>query len=123
MLHEMGHTLVLPPDQQFYLLRKNNHKQKIEFNFGNFFHLELIATKHKGFNVIFLKEFLHCLGTTGKLVKMNTRKPKVWDKKGQYSLKNMRIYFRKVVTNPYCYLVDYISAFPFDKRPKTAEEL
>ena len=55
MSHAMGRTLVLPPEQRFYLLNKdsvnNNNgdnatneqqrrRRKTEFDFGDFFHLD-----------------------------------------------------------------------------------
>ncbi len=53
---------MLPPEQRFYLLGKNDHKQKRDFDFGDFFHLDLIAVEHEGFNVISSEELLHPAG-------------------------------------------------------------
>lgn len=57
MSHAMGRTLVLPPEKRFYLLGKADHRQKNEFGFGDFFHLDSIAVEHEGFNVISTREF------------------------------------------------------------------
>jgi len=48
MSHAMGRTLVLPPEKRFYLLGKADHKQKNNFGFGDFFHLDSIAVEHEG---------------------------------------------------------------------------
>lgn len=48
MSHAMGRTLVLPPEKRFYLLGKADHRQKNEFGFGDFFHLDSIAVEHEG---------------------------------------------------------------------------
>ena len=56
MSHAMGRTLVLPPQQRFYLLGKQDASQKTDFDFGDFFHLDSIAVEHEGFNVISSEE-------------------------------------------------------------------
>mmetsp|Transcript_59332 Transcript_59332/g.126134 ORF Transcript_59332/g.126134 Transcript_59332/m.126134 type:complete len:510 (+) Transcript_59332:376-1905(+) len=123
MSHAMGRTLVLPPEQRFYLLGKNDRKQKSDFDFGDFFHLDSIAVEHEGFNVISSEEFLHRLGKTGKLINASTGRPEIWNEKGQHSPNNVRSYFRKVRTNPGWNSMDCIAAFPSQKGPEATEEL
>ena len=67
MSHAMGRTLVLPPEQNIYLLGKTEGKQKNTFSFADFFHLDAISIEHKGFKVITMEEFLNRVGKAGDL--------------------------------------------------------
>ena len=67
MSHAMGRTLVLPPEQQFYLLGKNAEKHKTSFGFNDFFHLDAISIEHRGFKVITMEEFLVRVAMKGEL--------------------------------------------------------
>ena len=59
-----GRTLVLPPQQKFYLL----HKQKAKFGFGHFFHFDSIQAEHDvGLKIISFEEFLEQYVMKGKL--------------------------------------------------------
>jgi hypothetical protein len=70
MAYAMGRTLVLPPEQVFYLLGKNKGKageQRREFSFNHFFHMESIHNEHPGLDIITMKEFLEQEAMTGNL--------------------------------------------------------
>ena len=47
MSHAMGRTLVLPPSQGVYLLRKDRDKQRVHFSFEDFYHMEQIGYEHE----------------------------------------------------------------------------
>jgi len=66
MAHAMGRTLVLPPEQQMYLLGQDH------FSFNDFFHLDSIALEHDGFDIITMEDFLKREGITGGLVNTKT---------------------------------------------------
>eukprot|EP00584_Thalassiosira_punctigera_P025932 CAMPEP_0172579362 /NCGR_PEP_ID=MMETSP1067-20121228/139207_1 /TAXON_ID=265564 ORGANISM="Thalassiosira punctigera, Strain Tpunct2005C2" /NCGR_SAMPLE_ID=MMETSP1067 /ASSEMBLY_ACC=CAM_ASM_000444 /LENGTH=285 /DNA_ID=CAMNT_0013372079 /DNA_START=156 /DNA_END=1017 /DNA_ORIENTATION=+ len=142
MSHAMGRTLGAAAEQRFYLLGKNDHKQKRDFDFGDFFHLDLIAVEHEGFNVISSEELLHPAGQVdqrehrqdGDMERKGAAQPEQreellqegdgdMEEKGQHSLNNVRSYFRKVRTNPGWNSMDCIAAFPSQKGPEATEEL
>jgi len=60
----MGRTLVLPPAQGMYLLRKNDNKQNNHFSFGHFFPFDDMK-EQEGLDLITMEEFL--METWGKL--------------------------------------------------------
>lgn len=123
MSHAMGRTLVLPPEQRFYLLGKTDSKQKNDFGFGDFFHLDSIAVEHEGFNIISSEEFLHRFGKTGKLMNAATGKPEVWDENGRHSMKEASSFYRKIGVNPHWNPSDCIAAFPSEKGSEAIEKL
>jgi hypothetical protein len=110
MSHAMGRTLVLPPEQRFYLLNKNSatkndanaqqQQHKTEFDFGDFFHLDSIALEHVGFNIITTEEFLHRLGSQGKLLNIHTQQPEIWNEDEQSTPQSVKEYLTKVGINP-----------------------
>ncbi|EED90839.1 predicted protein [Thalassiosira pseudonana CCMP1335] len=122
MSHAMGRTLVLPPEQRFYLLGKSDQQQKNDFDFGDFFHLDSIAIEHENFNVISSEEFLQRFGKTGKLNNVQTGKPEIWDEK-QHSSSNVQSYLRKVGLNPVWNPTNCIAAFPSTTGPESVAEL
>lgn len=65
MAHAMGRTLVLPPEQQMYLLGGNS--QRREFSFQDFYPIEQIASHHDGLNIITMEEFLSRQAIPGNL--------------------------------------------------------
>lgn len=67
----MGRTLVLPPEQSMYLLKKGEGKHKNTFTFQDFFELDSVAAEHRGFNVITMEEFL--TRQKGKLFNQQTK--------------------------------------------------
>ena len=74
MSHAMGRTLVLPPEQGFYLLQKSDKKQRSTFSFQDFFHLDAISIEHRGFKVITMEEFLVRVAMKGELRDKNSNK-------------------------------------------------
>jgi hypothetical protein len=120
--HAMGRTLVLPPEQRFYLLGKTDQKQKSDFDFGDFFHLDSIAVEHEGFNVISTEEFLNRYGKTGKLFNVQSGRPDVWDDKN-HNPKSVQTYLRRVGVNPIWNPMQCIAAFPSTVGPDAIEEL
>lgn len=67
----MGRTLVLPPEQPLYLLRKGKSmegkSQRDAFTFAHFFHTEDISKEHAGMDIITMEEFLKREVMTGKI--------------------------------------------------------
>ena len=122
MSHAMGRTLVLPPEQRFYLLSKSDEQQKSDFDFGDFFHLDSIAIEHEGFNVISSEEFLNRYGKTGKLTNAITGKPELWTDVS-HTAYNVKSYFRKIGLNPQWNPMECIAAFPSEKGSDAVNEL
>lgn len=73
MAHAMGRTLVLPPEQRMYLLRKDLGKQRTHFSFAHFFPMLEIAEEHEGLHVITMQEFLETEAMTGNLRNKETK--------------------------------------------------
>jgi len=69
LAHAMGRTLVLPPEQQMYLLQQD--AQKRVFGFQDFFPMHQIASEMSGLKVITMEEFIQREGITGKLKDKN----------------------------------------------------
>lgn len=70
MAASMGRTLVLPPEKKFYLLGKQHggkQKQKHQFSFNDFFHMDSLSKEHKGLSIITMEEFLKREALTGRL--------------------------------------------------------
>lgn len=57
LAYAMGRTLVLPAEQNIYLLRNEGHKRN-RFTFKKFFYFDAIAEEHTGVEVITAEEFL-----------------------------------------------------------------
>jgi len=119
MAHAMGRTLVLPPEQKFYLL--GNDVQKNTFGFGDFFHLDAIAVEHEGFNIITAEEFLQRAGKTGTLTNLRTGKPAVWDDRNKPS--SYRKFLAKVGVNPHWDPGTCIAAIPSGTGAEAIDEL
>eukprot|EP00986_Skeletonema_menzelii_P005115 scaffold1811_cov145-Skeletonema_menzelii.AAC.6 len=72
MAHAMSRTLVMPPSQGMYLLRKDRGKQRVHFSFDDFYHLEQVGYEHAGLHVISMEEFLLTEAMTGNLFNTTT---------------------------------------------------
>jgi hypothetical protein len=128
LAHAMGRTLVLPPEQGIYLLRKEKGEHKKEFTFNDFFHLDSIAIEHDGFNIITMDEFLKRRGITDGLISHKTNQPlkppgSKTDWNGQ-SLNGLWDYLREVGKSPSKWDPwDCIAAIPTAPGPKHVAEL
>ena len=69
----MGRTLVLPPAQGMYLLKKKDGpKQNTDFTFAHFFPMMSMAQENRALDIITMNEFLESVAMTGQLVDKNT---------------------------------------------------
>jgi hypothetical protein len=66
LAHAMGRTLVLPPAQGIYLMKKDR-RHNVDFTFADFFHLESLANEHTGLDIISMEEFLKREAMSGRL--------------------------------------------------------
>eukprot|EP00980_Cylindrotheca_fusiformis_P026620 scaffold16644_cov124-Cylindrotheca_fusiformis.AAC.1 len=66
LAYAMGRTLVLPPEQDIYLLGRESEQEKNRFTFKDFFHFESIEEEHQGIEVISMEEFLEQEVMTGQ---------------------------------------------------------
>lgn len=69
--HAMGRTLVLPPEQNMYLLGKDHRKENNRFTFKKFFPFDAISEEHVAVDVITMEEFLHTEVMGGNLKDAN----------------------------------------------------
>lgn len=74
LAHAMGRTLVLPPEAKMYLLSKGDNKQKKEFTFTDFFHLDSIHDEQDGLDIITMEEFLEKQALSNNLIDYITKK-------------------------------------------------
>ena len=64
----MGRTIVLPPEKRIYLLWENKTgKQKHQFTFRDFFHLEEVEIEHQHLKFISMEEYLNRFAMKGLL--------------------------------------------------------
>jgi len=132
MSHAMGRTLVLPPEQGFYLLQKSDQKQRSTFSFQDFFHLDAISIEHRGFKVITMEEFLVRVAMKGELRDKNSNKVMYppnnetnfdaggRNRRGDHDLKK---YLRSVANTPVWEPWDCALAFPSSTEPEAIDEL
>lgn len=127
MAHAMGRTLVMPPAQGMYLLRKDRNKQQTDFSFADFFHLESLSKEHAGLDIITTEEFLTKVAMTGQLrnktngeVAFPPSNRTNWD--GQ-DLKPYKAYMRDVIYTPLWSPSDCLAAFPASGEPHDVDDL
>lgn len=65
--HATGRTLVLPPEQNIYLLNKQSGTHKKSFSFADFFPLDTLSSEQDGLDIISTNEFLRREGIAGNL--------------------------------------------------------
>jgi hypothetical protein len=119
MAHAMGRTLVLPPEQSIYLLKKNDNKQKKSFTFNDFFHMADLAAEHEGLDIITTEEFLTREGMAGNLVNLKTNevvKPPNVDYNGKGTVP-LHKYLLQVAKVPHWVPDECLAAFPRSSDP------
>jgi len=107
MAHAMGRTLVLPPEQRFYLLMKNKKNEKTGFSFADFFHLDSLHMEHSGLDIITMEEYLVREGMTGNLRDKDTGQITFppgnrtnWNEEGPFH-PQLKDYLRQVAYTPH----------------------
>lgn len=128
MAHSMSRTLVMPPSQGMYLLRKDRGKQRVHFSFDDFYHLEQVGYEHAGLHVISMEEFLKTEAMTGNLVNKTTgdvafppNNQTNWD---GFDPKPLKEYLRDVTLTPLNWNPgSCLVAFPSDDGPEHFAEL
>jgi hypothetical protein len=128
MAHAMGRTLVLPPSQGVYLLRKDRDKQRVHFSFEDFYHMEQVGYEHAGLDIIRMEDFLLTEAMTGRLRNRTTgavvyppNNRTNWDGEDPKPLKE---YLREVALTPLDWKPDAcLAAFPSEQGPEHFREL
>jgi len=128
MAHAMGRTLVMPPSQGIYLLRKDRDKQRVHFSFDDFYHMEQIGFEHDGLDIITMEEFLKREAMTGNLknktsghVSFPPGNRTNWDGMDPKPLKE---WLREVTLTPLTWKPEScLAAFPSDDGPQHFKEL
>jgi len=105
----MGRTIVLPPEQNFYML--NNKKSKVQFTFDDFYYLNETQNEHLGIKIIYMTEFLEEVAMRGKMKHRKTSQPSFppgnrtnWDKATGKEIKGLYEWIGKtsfVESNPW----------------------
>ena len=128
MAHAMSRTLVMPPSQGMYLMRKDRGKQRVHFSFDDFYHMEQVGYEHAGLNVISMEEFLQTEAMTGNLHNKTTgdvvfppNNRTNWD---GIEPKPLKEYLRDVTETPLNWTPgSCLVAFPSDDGPEHFSEL
>jgi hypothetical protein len=127
LAHAMGRILVLPPEQQIYLLwddKKNNR-----FTFKDFFHFDSIADEHPSVEVISMEEFMQREAMTGNLRDKHTGKvtfppnnETIWDGHGHQGRQHW-LWLRNATVAPIWFFDHCVAAFPSEPGPEGVERV
>ena len=125
-----GRTLVLPPQKKMYLLAKGNGKQKIHFDFDDFFPMKQMAEENDALEMITMKEFLEAEAMTGKLLNQETGKPSFppnnrtdWNGMSGEEYDILREWLRTVALVPMWKPGRCLATFPSHGNHKSIDEL
>ncbi len=127
LAHAMGRILVLPPEQQMYLL--SNDKRNNRFTFKDFFHFDSIAAEHPAVEVISMEEFMKREAITGNLVDRYTGKVSfppnnetVFNGNGRNGRPHW-LWLRNATMPPIWFFDECVAAFPSIPGPKMSERM
>jgi len=131
LAYGMGRTLVLPPEQNMYLLGQKHHgktgeQQRNTFSFQHFFHMEAIHDEHVGLDIVTMQEFLEREALSGKLRDVHTGQVTYppnnrtnWDGESQTIFQWLRTVTQVVLWIP----EDCVAVFPASTDPSALREL
>ncbi len=68
----MGRTIVLPPQKRIYLMWDSSQRQKHQFTFRDFFHLEEVEMEHFHLKFISMEQYLERVAMKGMLKHKDT---------------------------------------------------
>jgi hypothetical protein len=129
LAHAMGRTLVLPPAQGIYLMKKDR-RHNVHFTFADFFHLESVANEHAGLDIISMEEFLEREAMTGRLRHKETGEISFppgnrtdWNGIKDAEKTMLKEYLRNVTHTPTWKPGSCLAAFPTSNDSKDIEDL
>jgi hypothetical protein len=119
--------VVLPPEQQMYLLSNDKNKKNNRFTFKDFFHFDSIADEHPSVEVILMEDFIQREAMTGHLKDKHTGKvtfppnnETTWDGHGRTG-RQYWLWLRNATVAPPWNSDDCVVAFPSEPGPEAAE--
>jgi hypothetical protein len=129
LAHAMGRTLVLPPAQGIYLMKKDR-RHNVHFTFADFFHLESLANEHAGLDIISMEEFLEREAMSGRLRHKETGEITFppenrtnWNGIKDAEKNILKDYLRNVTYTPTWRPGSCLAAFPTSNDEKDVEDL
>jgi hypothetical protein len=129
LAHAMGRILVLPPEQQMYLLSNDRNKKNNRFTFKDFFHFDSIADEHPSVEVISMEEFIQREAMTGHLKDKDTGKvtfppnnETTWDGHGRTG-RQYWLWLRSATVAPIWFFDNCVAAFPSEPGPEATERV
>eukprot|EP00934_Nitzschia_sp_Nitz4_P008577 Nitzschia sp. Nitz4//scaffold179_size51476//34375//36661//NITZ4_006929-RA/size51476-augustus-gene-0.1-mRNA-1//1//CDS//3329539225//8567//frame0 len=127
LAHAMGRILVLPPEQNMYLLSKDKRPEKNKFTFKDFFHFDSIADEHPAVEVISMEEFLQREAGTFKnkytgQISFPPENATTWNGHGRHGRKYW-MWLRNVTQAPIWFFDECVVGFPSEAGPEAAERV